>query len=184
MPIHAFAGIIPTIDPTAFVHPDAVVIGDVWIGPESSIWPGVVIRGDVQCIRIGAGVNIQDGAILHVSRATEKKPDGLALRIGDQVIVGHNAILHACTLRTGCMIGMGAIVLDGAVVEEQAMVGAGALVSPGKTVLARELWVGSPARRLRELSQEEINGMESIEKNYRQLAKQHAQSLLEAAERG
>lgn len=178
MPIYPFAGITPTIDPTAFVHPDAVVIGDVWIGPDSSIWPGAVIRGDVNFIRIGRGTNIQDGAILHVSRATDKKPDGLPLRIHDHVIIGHNVTLHACTLQTGCMVGMGAIVLDGAIVEENAMVGAGGLVPPGKTIGTGELWVGAPAKRLRMLSQDEINDLQATALHYQQLAKRHAAALI------
>ncbi|MBF0179606.1 MAG: gamma carbonic anhydrase family protein [Magnetococcales bacterium] len=177
MPIHPFEGIFPTIDPTAFVHPDAVVIGDVHIGPRSSIWPGVVIRGDVNAIRIGADTNIQDGAILHVTRATEKHPNGIPLRIGDRVIIGHRVVLHACDLRDDCMIGMGAIVLDGAIVESEAMVGAGALVAPGKTVPARELWFGAPAKPLRALAGEEIAAMRATAENYHALAKRHAAGI-------
>ncbi|MBF0627368.1 MAG: gamma carbonic anhydrase family protein [Magnetococcales bacterium] len=175
MPIHPFEGIVPIIDPTAFVHPDAVVIGDVQIGPESSVWPGAVIRGDVNPIRIGARSNIQDGSILHVSRATPQRPNGIPLLIGDDVIVGHHVNLHACTLQDHSMIGIGAIVLDGAVVEHSAMVGAGSLVAPGKRVTAGELWIGSPAKSLRPLSPEELEGIRATVESYRQLAKRYAQ---------
>ncbi|MBF0293883.1 MAG: gamma carbonic anhydrase family protein [Magnetococcales bacterium] len=177
MPIHSFEGIFPTIDPSAFVHPDAVVIGDVHIGPRASIWPGVVIRGDVNAIRIGADSNVQDGSILHVTRATDKHPQGIPLRIGNGVIIGHRVVLHACDLHNGCMIGMGAIVLDGAVVESEAMVGAGALVAPGKTVPSRELWFGTPAKLLRALSGEEIAAMRATVENYHALAKRHTDGI-------
>ncbi|MBF0428336.1 MAG: gamma carbonic anhydrase family protein [Magnetococcales bacterium] len=177
MPVYPFGGIIPTIDPTAFVHPDAIVIGNVHIGPGSSVWPGAVIRGDVHFIHIGAGTNVQDGAVLHVSRATALKPDGLPLRIGDNVVIGHNVTLHACTIGNDCMIGIGAIVLDGAVVEASAILGAGAMLPPGKTVITKELWVGAPAKRLRELSPEEIQAIEATAESYRQLAKSYAIAL-------
>ncbi len=177
MAIHSFAGITPTIHPQAFIHPNAVIIGDVWIGPDSSIWPGVVIRGDVNRIRIGSGTNIQDGSILHVTRPTTKKPNGLPLIIGDNVIIGHNAVLHACTLDSGCMIGMGAIVLDGAKVETAAMLGAGSLLSPGTTIPTQELWVGSPARRMRELSPDELENMVATILSYQQLAQKHRTAL-------
>ncbi|MBF0212990.1 MAG: gamma carbonic anhydrase family protein [Magnetococcales bacterium] len=179
MPVRAFEGIHPTIDPTAFVHPDAMVIGDVWIGPESSIWPGVVIRGDVNAIRIGAGTSIQDGSVLHVSRVTARHPQGIPLQIGDRVIVGHHVNLHACTLQDDCMIGIGAIVLDGAVVESGAMVGAGSLVPPGKRLTAGQLWIGAPAKALRPLTPEEREAMAATVDSYRTLSTRHARSLRE-----
>ncbi|MBF0163455.1 MAG: gamma carbonic anhydrase family protein [Magnetococcales bacterium] len=177
MPIRPFEGILPTIHPTAFVHPDAVVIGDVVIGAESSIWPGAIVRGDVNPIRIGARCNIQDGSVLHVNRATTRYPSGVPLIIGDDVIVGHHVNLHACTLEHGCMIGIGAIVLDGAVVEAGAMVGAGSLVAPHKRVGGGQLWIGSPAKSLRELTPEERESMRLTVESYRHLARRHAESL-------
>ncbi|NGZ05437.1 MAG: gamma carbonic anhydrase family protein [Magnetococcales bacterium] len=177
MPIRPFEGIWPTIDPTAFVHPDAVVIGDVHIGAYSSIWPGAVVRGDVNPIRIGCGSNIQDGSILHVNRPTPPRPEGIPLIIGNDVLVGHHVNLHACTLRDRCMIGIGAIVLDGATVEENAMVGAGALVAPFKTVKAGELWVGSPAKSVRLLSQEEREAIQATVISYQELARRHARNV-------
>ncbi|GAB0058726.1 Protein YrdA [Candidatus Magnetaquicoccaceae bacterium FCR-1] len=177
MPIRPFEGIFPTIDPTAFVHPDAVVIGDVVIGAESSIWPGAIVRGDVNPIRIGARSNIQDGSVLHVNRATARYPNGVPLIIGDDVIVGHNVNLHACTLEHGCMIGIGAIVLDGAVIESGSMVGAGSLVAPHKRVAAGQLWMGSPAKALRDLTPEERESMRLTVESYRTLARRHAESL-------
>ncbi|MEO5347778.1 MAG: gamma carbonic anhydrase family protein [Magnetococcus sp. YQC-9] len=176
MPIRPFEGILPSIDPTAYVHPDAVVIGDVVIGAESSVWPGAIIRGDVNPIRIGARSNIQDGSVLHVNRATKRYPNGVPLIIGDDVIIGHHVNLHACTLEDGSFIGIGAIVLDGAVVEAGAMVGAASLVAPGKRVAAGELWIGSPAKSLRPLTPDEQESMRATVASYCQLARRHAAS--------
>jgi carbonic anhydrase/acetyltransferase-like protein (isoleucine patch superfamily) len=139
----------PKICETAFISENAVIIGDVVIEKEVSIWYGVVIRGDVNEIRIGARTNIQDGTIIHCTR------EKLGCYIGSDVIVGHGAILHACRLENGCFIGMRAIVMDGAIVESGAMVAAGSLVSPGKIVKSGEIWAGNPAKLLRLLRQEE-----------------------------
>ena len=149
-------GVTPRIAPDAFIAENAVVIGDVEIGEDSSIWPCAVARGDVHYVRIGARTNIQDGAVLHVTHDGEYTPGGFPLIIGDDVTVGHGAIVHACTVKDACLIGMNATVLDGAVVSRHAMVGAGAVVSPGKIVGEGELWVGNPARCARKLTDEEI----------------------------
>ncbi len=170
MAIYSYQGVVPTIDPTAFVHPDAVVIGDVHIGAYSSIWPGVVIRGDVHHVRIGARTNVQDGSILHVARPTEANPDGVPLLIGDDVTIGHQVSLHACHLHDRSMVGIGAIVLDRVVVEEQAMVGAGSLVTPGKRIPAGELWMGSPARFVRPLDDRSLLATAATTANYVRLA--------------
>jgi carbonic anhydrase/acetyltransferase-like protein (isoleucine patch superfamily) len=143
-------GVNPTIADDAFVAPNATIIGDTEIGPLSSIWFNVVLRGDVNHIRIGARTNIQDGTIVHV--ATNSYPT----MIGDNVLIGHMAVIHACNLEDGCFIGMAATVMDGAVIEAGAMVAAGALVSPGKKVGASQLWAGTPAKYIRELKAEEI----------------------------
>jgi carbonic anhydrase/acetyltransferase-like protein (isoleucine patch superfamily) len=144
-----FRGVLPRIDPTAYIAPTAAVIGDVEIGPESSIWFGCTLRGDVNEIRIGARTNIQDGTVVHVASA------GQGTYIGDDITVGHMALLHACTLESGCFIGMKACIMDGAIVESGAMVAAGALVTPGKRVKGGQLWAGSPARPIRELTDQD-----------------------------
>lgn len=150
--IRPFNNIWPKIDPTAFVAPGAVVIGDVVIGAESSIWYAVVLRGDDHRIVVGARSNIQDGAIVHVYNDGKTQH---ATEIGDDVTVGHGAKLHGCRLADGCLVGIGAIVLDDAVVERQALVAAGSLVAPGKTVPEGQLWAGNPARFRRDLTPEE-----------------------------
>lgn len=177
MPIYAFQDVMPTIDSSAFIHPDAVIIGDVHIGPNSSVWPGVVIRGDVNFIRIGERTNIQDGSILHVTRPSEKHPNGIPLIIGHGITIGHQVSLHACHLMDGCMIGIGAIVLDQAIVEQQSMVGAGSLVAPRKCVHQKELWIGSPAQRLRTMSDKELNAIAATTQNYCNLAQNYQRSL-------
>ena len=155
--IRPFKQIHPKLGERVFIDPACTVIGDVMIGDDSSIWPGTVIRGDVNFVRIGARSNIQDGSIIHVSHdGPLGKPIGFATLIGDDVTIGHGAIIHACTIEDGCLIGMGAIVLDGAVVKKNGFVGAGAVIPPGKTVGSGELWLGNPAKCMRQLSEKEI----------------------------
>ena len=155
--IRPFNQISPKLGERVFIDPACTVIGDVIIGDDSSIWPGTVIRGDVNFIRIGVRSNIQDGTIIHVSHdGPLGKPVGFATHIGDDVTIGHGAIIHACTIEDGCLIGMGAIVLDGAVVKKNGFVGAGAVIPPSKTVGSGELWLGSPAKCVRQLSEKEI----------------------------
>ena len=156
----------PRLGANVYVDPAAVVIGDVVIGDDSSIWPCAVARGDVHYVRIGARTNIQDGAVLHVTHDGEYTPGGFPLIIGDDVTVGHGAIVHACTVKDACLIGMNATVLDGAVVSKHAMVAAGAVVSPGKIVGEGELWVGNPARRVRMLSDQEIERLYYSARHY------------------
>ena len=141
----------PTVASSAFVAAGAVVVGDVTLSDHSSIWYGVVVRGDVAPVRIGPRTNIQDGAVIHVSR---DRPAGTT--IGADVTVGHLALIHACTLEDECMIGMKACVMDGAVVEKHAWIAAGALVTPGKRVQSGQLWSGTPARHSRDLRPDEI----------------------------
>lgn len=160
-----YRGTLPTIDPTAFIAANAVVIGDVVIGPETGIWFGCVVRGDVHEIRIGARTNIQDGTVIHVSSNIQ------GTYIGDDITVGHMALLHACTLESGCFIGMKACVMDGAVVETGAMVAAGALVAPGKRVKAGWLWAGIPAKPIRELSAEDLAYFPVSAQHYVELAR-------------
>ena len=164
--IRTFHGVSPEVSPTAYIDPAAHVIGHVAVGHDSSIWPCAVARGDVHYVRIGARTNIQDGAVLHVTHDGEYTPGGFPLIIGDDVTVGHGAIVHACTVKDACLIGMNATVLDGAVVSKHAMVGAGAVVSPGKIVGEGELWVGNPARRVRMLSDQEIERLYYSARHY------------------
>ncbi|GAB4126107.1 MAG: gamma carbonic anhydrase family protein [Rhodothalassiaceae bacterium] len=144
-----FMGKMPRIAENAFIAPGARVIGDVEIGPMASVWFNCVLRGDVNSIRVGARSNIQDGSIVHVSRRTHPT------HIGADVLIGHMATIHGCTLMDRSFVGLGAVVMDGAVIEEEGMLAAGALLSPGKTVRSGELWVGRPARLVRTLAPEE-----------------------------
>ena len=155
MNIRPYNGKHPSIDPSAYVDEQATVIGDVVIGAESSVWPMAVVRGDVNYVRIGARTNIQDGSVLHVTHDHTAVPGGHPLVIGDEVTVGHNVTLHGCTIAERCLIGMGAVVLDGARLDPYTLVGAGSLVPPGKVLEGGYLWLGSPVRRARPLSEGE-----------------------------
>lgn len=157
MTVRSFEGHHPDIAPSAWVDASAVVIGRVQIGPDSSVWPQAVLRGDIHFIRIGARSNIQDGAVLHVTHQGEHSavPEGAPLIIGDGVTVGHRVVLHGCTLEDECLIGNGAVVLDKAVVCRHALVAAGALVPPGKVLEGGYLWMGTPVRRARPLTEAE-----------------------------
>ena len=144
-----YKGVQPRIGARAFIAPTAVVVGDVEVGEETSLWFGVVVRGDVNSIRIGRRTNIQDGTIVHAATGT------FATVIGDEVTIGHMAVVHACTIEDRAFVGIKACVMDGAVVETGGMVAAGALVTPGKRVRTGELWAGSPARFHRRLTPED-----------------------------
>ena len=173
MPIHPFEGHAPRIHPTAFVDATAAVIGDVEIGEDSSIWPLCVLRGDVHHIRIGARTSIQDGSIIHVTHDSRFCPGGQPTRVGNEVTVGHKVILHACTIEDHCLIGMGAIVMDQAVVQAWVTLGAGSLVPPGKVLESGYLYVGSPARRIRPLSEREREFLAYSPRNYQRLKERH-----------
>ncbi len=153
--IRAFKDVMPVIGKQTYIDEAACVIGDVVIGDNCSVWPMVAIRGDVNYIRIGDRTNIQDGSVLHVTHSGPLSPEGKALIIGSDVTVGHGVVLHACTIEDACLIGMGSVVLDGALIKQGAMIGAGSVVSPGKELEGGYLYVGTPARRARELKQEE-----------------------------
>jgi len=145
----------PELGKRVYIDPAATVIGRTQLADDVSIWPNVSIRGDVENISVGAGSNIQDNAVLHVTHRGPLSPDGGPLHIGRGVTVGHSAILHACTVGDYCLIGMGAVVLDGAVIEPYTLIAAGSVVPPGKTVASGWLWRGNPARPARELSAQE-----------------------------
>ncbi len=158
--LHQFGGMSPDIDSTVFCVESADVVGDVRIEADSSVWYQVVIRGDVNYIRIGKRTNVQDGTVIHVTNRTNPTI------IGDDVTIGHNATLHGCTIGNRCLIGMGAVVLDGVEVGDDVMIGAGALVTPGTIIPAGTLYVGSPAKYKRHLSVTEIEGLMRSAKNY------------------
>lgn len=165
-----YRGRMPKLAAGVFVAPGASVIGDVEIGAGSSIWFGCVVRGDVNIVRIGAGSNIQDGTVVHVSRRD------YGTFIGDNVTIGHMALIHACTLEDGCFVGMAATVMDGSVVESGAMVAAGALVTPRKRVPAGQLWGGSPARYMREVNEREAAYMREVAPHYVELAAEYREA--------
>ena len=160
MTLRPYLDQFPRLGERVYVDPAASVIGDVELADDVSVWPGCVVRGDVNFIRIGARTNIQDGTVIHVSHdGPHAKLGGFATVIGEDVTIGHKAIVHACRIGDAALIGMGAIVLDGAVVESHGFVGAGAVVPPGKTVGRGELWLGNPARKVRVLSEADIEGL-------------------------
>ncbi len=150
-----FEAVLPTVADSAFIDESAVVIGDVVIGEDSSVWPISAIRGDVNIIRIGKSTNIQDGSVLHGSHASEFNPKGAELHIGDQVTVGHKVLLHGCRIGSLCLIGMGSIVMDNAIVEDQVIVGSGSLITPGKVLESGFMYMGSPAKKARALTERE-----------------------------
>jgi len=154
--LRPWRGVLPTLGSRVYVDPAAVVVGQVTIGDDSSVWPMATVRGDVNVISIGARTSVQDGCVLHVTHDGPYSPGGFALRVGDEVTLGHRAILHGCVVGDRCLVGMGAIVMDGAVVEDEVIIGGGAVVPPGARCEGRSLYVGSPARRVRALSAREI----------------------------
>jgi len=160
MPIRTYQGQKPRLGQRVYVYVGAHLIGDVELGDDVSLWPGTVVRGDVNYIRIGARTNVQDGSIIHVSHdGPFTRPGGYPTIIGRDVTIGHGAIVHACVIEDGCLIGMGATVLDGATIRKNGFVGAGAVIAPGKTVGERELWLGNPAKLVRVLSDRDVESL-------------------------
>ena len=180
--LRAFAGKQPTIGERVLIDPCAVVLGDVVLGDDVSVWPQVAIRGDVHRIRVGNRTSVQDCTVLHVTHAGPYNPDGWPLAIGDDVTIGHSATLHGCTLGSRILVGMGAIVMDGAVVEDDVVIAAGALVTPGKRLKSGFLYAGSPARERRELSEKEMAYFTYSAANYVKLKDQHIVELETAAD--
>ncbi|HLD17269.1 MAG TPA: gamma carbonic anhydrase family protein [Coxiellaceae bacterium] len=164
--IRVFQHKYPVIAKSAYVDESAVVIGDVELGEESSVWPHAVLRGDIHSIRVGARSNIQDGTVVHVTRPSHLHPAGFPVVIGEDVTVGHHVTLHACTIENECLIGMGAIVLDGVHVESHVMIGAGSLVAPHKRLKNGYLYLGQPAKCVRPLTEEERAFLKESAENY------------------
>src|SRR5690606_12686085 len=173
MPIRTYQNHTPKLGERVFVDPSAVLIGDVEIGADSSVWPLTVIRGDMHRIRIGARSSIQDGSVLHITHAGPFNPDGFPLVIGDEVTVGHKVTLHGCTLGNRILVGMGSIVMDGVVVEDEVIIGAGSLVPPGKKLESGFLYVGSPVKQARPLTDKERSFFSYTAGNYVKLKDMH-----------
>lgn len=168
-----YQGHVPQCAAGAWVHPRATVIGEVSLGRDASVWPGAVIRGDVNSITIGEATNIQDNSVLHVSHKTADNPAGGPLAIGARVTVGHTVILHACTIADECLIGMGSIILDRAVIQKHVLLGAGSLVPEGKVLESGHLYLGRPAKLVRALRAEEIAYFSYSAEHYVKLARSY-----------
>ncbi len=172
-----FQGLKPSIGERVLIDPSAVVLGDVTLGDDVSVWPQVAIRGDMHRITVGARTSVQDGCVLHITHAGPFNPDGWPLTIGCDVTIGHNATLHGCTVGDRVLVGMGATVMDSAVVEDDVVIAAGALVTPGKTLRSGYLYAGSPAREVRALSEKEMDYFCYSANNYVKLKNQHMEEL-------
>ncbi len=177
MTIRQFDRHTPELEDSVFVDPSALVVGDVKIGADSSIWPMAVLRGDVHSIRIGARTSIQDGTVCHVTHAGPYDPEGHDLVIGDNVTVGHKAILHGCRIEDNCLIGMGSVVMDDVRIRSGVVLGANSLVPPGRTLEGGFLWVGSPARKIRPLNEEEMDFFKYSADNYVRLKNRYLENL-------
>lgn len=167
--IRSYRGIEPRFGEHVYVDPSAVVVGDVEIGEHSSIWPLVSARGDVNHIRIGKRTNVQDNCTIHVSRVSDRNPEGHPVHIGDDVTVGHQVMLHGCKIGNRVLIGMGAVIMDGVVVEDDVIIGAGSLIPPGKVLRSGYLYVGSPVKEQRQLTQQELDFLPESAANYVEL---------------
>lgn len=164
--LRSYQGQTPTLGERVYIDPASVVIGDVTLGDDCSVWPMTVIRGDMHRIRIGARVSVQDGSVLHITHASDYNPDGFPLTVGDDVTIGHKAILHGATLGSRILVGMGAIVMDGAVVDDDVIIAAGAVVTPGKHLESGHVYAGNPAKALRPLKEKEYTFFSYTAGNY------------------
>ena len=176
MTIRTYLGVSPVVHTSAYIDETALVIGNVNIGRNVSVWPMSVIRGDDQSITIGDNTNLQDGTIIHITHDHVRAPGGLATVIGANVTVGHRVVLHACTVGDYCLIGMSTTIMDGAVIGEKVVIAAGSLVTPGKQLEGGYLYAGSPVRRIRPLSEEELAFLGYSAEHYVQLKEKHRQS--------
>jgi carbonic anhydrase/acetyltransferase-like protein (isoleucine patch superfamily) len=166
MPTRPYRGIHPVLEEGVYVDPTALVIGDVVLGRDASIWPMATVRGDVHRIRIGARSNVQDASVLHVTRPHAGNEAGWPLLVGEDVVIGHHVTVHGCTIGDRVLVGIGAVVLDGVVVEDEVLIGAGSVVTPGKRLESGGLYVGNPARRARELTEAERARIAVIARSY------------------
>lgn len=166
MSIRIYKGIIPQCGSRVFVDSSAVVIGDVHLGDDCSVWPQTVIRGDMHRIRIGSRSSVQDGSVLHITHASTYNPAGYPLTIGEDVTIGHKVLLHGCSIGSRVLVGMGSIVMDGARIDDDVVLGAGSLVSPGKHLESGYLYMGSPAQQVRPLTAEEMTFFKYTAANY------------------
>ncbi|WP_370980495.1 gamma carbonic anhydrase family protein [Agaribacterium sp. ZY112] len=173
--VRNFAGSSPQIEASVFVDKSAVIIGDVEIGADSSVWPCAVVRGDMHYVRIGERVSVQDNAVLHITHASDYNPEGHPLIIGDDVTIGHGACLHGCTVGSRVLIGINSTVLDGALVPDEVVVAAGALVPPGKQLESGYLYVGSPCKKARALSEKELSFFRYSASNYVEIKNKYMQ---------
>ena len=164
--IRSYKGMKPQLGERVFVDSTSVLVGDIIIGDDSSVWPLVAARGDVNHIHIGERTNIQDGSVLHVTHKNQENPNGYPLIIGNDVTVGHKVMLHGCEIHNRVLVGMGAIVLDGAIIQSEVMIGAGSLVPPGKVLESGYLYVGSPVKQARPLSEKERAFLQKSSDNY------------------
>ena len=175
--LRTFRGKTPQLGARVLIDPSAVVLGDVSLGDDVSVWPQVAIRGDMQRITIGARTSVQDNTVLHITHDGPYNPGGYPLDVGCDVTIGHGAILHGCQMGSRVLVGMGAVVMDGAVVEDDVVIAAGALVPPGKRLRSGYLYTGSPARERRELTQQELDYFCYSANNYVKLKDQHIAEL-------
>ncbi|GMR18704.1 MAG: gamma carbonic anhydrase family protein [Gammaproteobacteria bacterium] len=166
MAIRSYRNISPTIDQSTYIDEQACVIGDVVMGKDCSVWPMTVIRGDVNIVRIGDRTNVQDGTVVHVTHGYSEVPEGYDVRIGNDVTIGHNVTVHGCNIEDKCLIGIGSTLLDGAIIGEKVLLGAGSLVTEGKELQSGHLYMGRPARKIRELTDEEFKWFEYSAKHY------------------
>jgi len=167
--LRSYKGIAPNLGANIYIDGSAVIVGDVTLANDASIWPLVAARGDVNTITIGARTNIQDGTVLHVTRKSELNPKGNPLIIGDDVTVGHKCMLHGCSLGNRILVGMGAIIMDGTIVEDDVFIGAGTVVPPNKTLKSGYLYVGNPMKKVRQLKESEISFLKQSAVNYVEL---------------
>ncbi|MEJ2042218.1 MAG: gamma carbonic anhydrase family protein [Reinekea sp.] len=173
MAIYSFRGKQPQIGARVMISPESYVLGNVTLGDDSSVWPAAIVRGDMNTITIGQRTSVQDGAVLHITHASDYNPGGFPLTIGDDVTIGHQACLHGCTIGNQVLVGIGSTVLDGAVVEDQVIIAAGTLVPPDKRLESGYMYKGSPAQKARPLSDKEKSFFKYTAGNYVKLKNEY-----------
>lgn len=180
--IAPFGGFWPRIHDSAFIAPGCRIIGNVEIGPDASIWYNCVLRGDANRIVVGARSNIQDGSVIHCDSPKPKRPEGIPTIMGDDVLIGHMAMVHGTTLEDRSFVGIGAITMDGCHLESDSMLAAGAMLTPGKRIPSRQLWGGRPAAFMRELADLHLADMQMGVQGYVLNGRMHKAALAEAGD--